>query len=335
MTAQIAGYSLTLDDGSEGGIDLGAKINPRFVSLSLSEAREEDADELQLVLQNHDGLLAVPETGARLNLQLGWLSGDEVTTGLVDKGQFIVDEVGEKGPPDVVTITARSADMTGAFRKLRTQSWRETTLGAIIRTIAARHSATARINAALAALPVDVIEQDGKSDMAFIRDLGRRYDAIATWKGGFLLFSPIGGSATAGGTPLDTITLTKRSGWAWSFKQADRDNYNGAEAQWQDQNAARRRTVGTGGDNRRKLKRVYANEAEARQAAEAAAARADRAPFTFTYDLAIADPALQPDMKVTLSGWNDRIDGISWLVKSVNTTFGDKGLLQRTELESA
>ena len=52
---------------------------------------------------------------------------------------------------------------------------------------------------------------------------------------------------------------------------------DGAEAQWHDQGAARRRTVKVGGDNRRKLKRVYASEAEAKQAAQAAAGRAARA----------------------------------------------------------
>lgn len=331
MTARRAGIQLAL----ESGIDLADKINPRLVSLSLTEKREGEADEIDIRLQNADGLLQIPEPGAVLTLGLGWVSGDDVPIGMVAKGRFTVDEVGQEGPPDVVTIKGRSADMTGQLRQRRTKTWRDTTLGSVLGEIAARHGRSARVESGLANLAIAVIEQEGKSDLAFVADLGRRYDAIATWKDGRLLFLPIGASATASGQPLASATLSKRDGWRWTFSQADRERYDGAEAQWQDQDAGRRRTVSTGGDNRRKLKRVYASEAEARQAAEAAASRAARAPFRFTYDLAIADPGLQPDMRVTLSGWGAKIDGISWLVESVRTEFGAQGLRQSIELESA
>lgn len=328
--------SLSLSDGT----DLADKVNPRFVSLSLSEARENEADELELTLHNHDRALAIPETGVTLNLALGWdAAADEdmgtAQPGLVDKGQFKVDEVGESGPPDIVTIKARSADMTGLFRQLRTKSWKNTTLGTVLNEIAARHGHSVKVGGDLAGRAIDVIEQDGKSDMAFVRDLGRRYDAIATRKGGVLIFTPIGAGTSASGEALDSITLTKRDGWSWKFNQADRESYDGAEAQWQDSDAGRRKTVTTGGENRRKLKRVYASEAEAKQAAEAATTRAARKPYAFTYDLAIADPALQPDMKVTLQGWSERIDAIQWLIVSVRTEHGAGGMKQSIEMESA
>jgi len=331
MSARQAAIQLAL----EGGADLTGKVNPRLATLSLSERREAEADELDIRLQNADGLLAIPEPGAVLTLAMGWASGDDVATGLVDKGRFTVDEVGQEGPPDIVVFKGRSADMTGLLRQRRTKSWKNISLGSILGQIADRHGRFARVESGLANQHVDAIEQEGKSDMAFVRDLGRRYDAIATWKDGKLIFLPIGMSATAGGTPLDSISLTKREGWRWSFRQASREDYDGASAQWQDQNAGRRRTVAVGGENRRKLKRVYASEAEARQAAEAATSRAARAPYRFTYDLAVAEPALQPDMRIQLEGWGEKIDGMAWLVESVTTEFGSGGLRQSIELESA
>ena len=331
MTARVAGVELAM----AGGGDLMARISPRLVGLELTEKREDAADEMNLVLDNADGLLAVPEPGQLLTLALGWRSGRGVPVGMVDKGRFTVDEVGAEGPPDQVTVRARSADMTGLLRKRRTVSWTDTTLGSILGRIADRHGRFARVESALAAQPIAAIEQEGKSDLAFVRDLGRRYDAIATWKNDMLLFLPIGASSSAGGAALAGVALAKRDGWRWTFSQAERENYDGAEAQWHDQAAARRRTVKVGGDNRRKLKRVYATEAEARQAAEAAAQRAARKPYRFTYDLALADPALQPDMRVALSGWGGRIDGIEWLIESVRTSFGPDGLKQSIEMESA
>lgn len=331
MAANKAAIALSL----EGGSDLTDTINPRLVSLSLTEKREAEADELEIRLQNTDGLLAIPKPGALLNLSIGWESGDTVPLGLVEKGQFKVDEVGQEGPPDIVHIKARSADLTGLLRQRRTKTWRDTNLGSVLGQIAARHDRTARIGSDLASLPIDAIEQEGKSDMAFVADLGRRYDAIATWKNGFLLFLPIGNSASASGAPMATGTFTKADGLRWTFNQADRENYDGAEAQWLDQNAARRRTVRVGGDNRRKLKRVYATEAEARQAAQAATSRAAREPYRFTFELAIGDPALQPDAPVSLSGWGETIDGLEWLVESVRTDFDGRGLLQSIEMETA
>lgn len=332
MPANIAGIRLSLD----GGPDLAEKVKPRLLELTLSEKREDEADELSITLHNHDGALAVPEPGVGLLLQLGWLSGaDDIPVGMVDKGKFIVDEVGQEGPPDKVTIRARSADLTGLYRKRRTKSWRDTTLGAILGDIAGRHGVTARIAGGLADAPVATLEQEGVSDMAFVRELGRKHDAIATWKGGFLLFAPIGLSAAIGGAPLASAVLTKRDGWTWSFAQASRDDYDGAEAQWHDQGAGRRRTVSTGGEKPRRLRRVYATEQEARQAAAGAASRDKRRPYSFEYELAIADPALQPDVQVTLQGWSAKIDGLTWLIQSVETTLGAAGLTQRITMESA
>ncbi len=357
MTARRAGIALTLEDGT----DLADKVRPRLLSLRLSEKREDDADEIDLVLQNTDGLLAVPRTGVRLALALGWETGADVPLGLVDKGRFTIDEIELSGPPDQISIRGRSADLTGALRKRETKTWRNTTLGTVLGQIAARHNRFARIGGGLADAAIDVIEQEGKSDMVFVRDLGKRYDAVATWKDDFLLFLPIGGSTTAGGAALEGLTLTRRDGWTWTFREGQRESYKGAEAQWQDSAGGRRRTVKVDGPSSsaavgqqgspatssaaegenaptepKKLKRVYASEAEARQAANAAASRAARVPYEFSYDLAIADPAIQPDMKVTLRGWNSTIDGIAWLVKSVETSFeGGSGLRQRVELESA
>lgn len=331
MTTRKAAIAIALENGT----DLADRINPRLISLSLTEKRGEEADEIDVRLQNANGLLAIPSPGVLLTLALGWESGDDVTVGMVAKGRFTVDEVGQSGPPDIVTFKGKSADMTGDLRKRRTQTWRNTTLRAIVEAIAARNGRAARVEAALGAQAIDTIEQEGKSDLAFIADLGRRFDAVATWKNAQLLFLPIGASASAGGAALDTLTFTKRDCWTWNFSQTERDKYDGAEAQWQDQDAARRRTVTVGGENRRKLKVVYATEAEARQAAEASMKRDARAPVKFSFDLAVAEPALQPDMRVRLTGWGARIDGVEWLVESVATDFGRDGLKQSVELESA
>jgi hypothetical protein len=330
MAVNKAGIRLTLDDGT----DLADKIDPRFLELTLVEKRGGEADELSLTLHNHDGQLQAPTTGRYIRLLLGWESGDDVTVGLVDKGAFKVDEVEESGPPDKILIRARSADFTGPARQRRVKVWRDGTLGAILYMIAARYGLTAQVHPDLASLAVATIEQHNKSDHAFVRDLGQRYDAVATWKNRRLVFMPVGSATTATGAVLPIVTITRQSGWQWSCRQADRGRYDGAEAQWHDPSTGNRRTHKTSGENRKRLKRVYASEAEARQATAAEAKKRARGKLAFTYELAAADLQLQPNGPVQLSGWTGPIDAASWLIESVETSMGARGLRQRLELVS-
>jgi len=177
MPANIPGLRLTLDDGT----DLADKIDPRLLSLSLSEKRGGESDALELTIQNHDGAMAIPKKGIYLSLALGWIDGNDVTTGLIDKGRFKVDEVELEGPPDTITIRARAANLTGVHRKRKDKAWKDTTLGAIITTIAAEDGQSASVHPDLAGIEVKAIEQGTKSNTLFVKHLGRRYDAVATW----------------------------------------------------------------------------------------------------------------------------------------------------------
>lgn len=328
--ANIAGIRLTLD-----GADLTSKLDPRLTELTLNEQRGGEADELTLTLHNTDGRLAIPSDGKILSLALGWLSGSEVATGLVSKGQFKVDEVEASGPPDQIRITARSADLAGSYRKRRTGSWKDTTLSAILTEIATRNSITAQIHPDLASKAIVTLDQNGKSDMALVRDLGSRYDAVATWKDRKLIFMPVGSSTTALGKAIPSTVLTREQGWQWRFTRATRDQNDAVEAQWHDQASGRRKTYSTGGSNPKRLKRTYASEADAKAAADGEAKKRARGGYSFEYDLALADCTLAPNGKVSLSGWGSTIDAIKWLITSVETRWTDRGIRQRIILQSA
>lgn len=334
MAANKPAIMLSLDDGS----DLTDKVNPRLIALTLTEKRSEAADRLELTLHNHDRAIEPPSVGALLTLSIGWASGTDVAVGMVTKGAFKVDEVERGGPPDIITVRARSADLASDYKRRRTAIWKETTLGAILSAIAARNGLTPRIHGDLAGRAVTVIEQANKSDMAFVRDLGRRYDAVAGPKAGALIFMPIGAATTAGGAPLPRIALTRQSGWAWSFRHAARDEQDGAEADWQDQASGRRQRVTGGGSGngrgRRKLKRVYASEAEAQAAIAGDATKRRRGAFTLDYDLALGDPAIIPNARVSLTGWDSQIDALGWLVDEVTHKLDASGLNTTVKLES-
>lgn len=331
MPANIPDVRLTLADGT----DLTDRVNPRLIDLTLTEKRGEEADTLEVTIHNHDRAIAPPKKGAILDLSLGWKSGSDVAARLVPKGRFRVDQSRRKGPPDVITLTARAADFASDYRTRRDGIWKDTTLGAILTEIAGRHGLTPRIHSDLSEKPVALLDQKAKSDMALVRDLGRRYDAVAAPKGGALVFMPIGATTTAGGRALTEIALTRQEGWGWEFGSADRQDYDGAQASWRDVDGGRNRTVKVGGGKKKKLKKVYASEADARAAAEGEAAKRRRGVFEFTYDLALGDPELMPNIRVFLVGWDSEIDGIKWLISEAVHKLGNGGLSTSITMESA
>lgn len=195
MSYPIPQWRVVLD-----GTDLTERIAPRLLDLTLTECRGGEADQLDLRIHDHDGKMALPKRGVRLAVALGWKA-----TGLVDKGTFIVDEVEYSGAPDIITVRARSADLTADMRTRRERSWHNTTLGAVLNTLAGEHGLTPRVADALARIKLPHLDQANESDMNLLTRLGQRFDAVATVKGGALVFAPIGAGTTATGKPLPTV----------------------------------------------------------------------------------------------------------------------------------
>lgn len=319
-------YRLRLD-----GQDLTPQIHARLISLSLEETRGDTADQLDLVLSDHDGALALPRKGVKLQLSIGFIGQQ----GLVNKGSFVVDEVEHSGAPDIVTIRARSADMRESLRVRRDQSWHATTLGTIIKTIAARHRIDQRIAPELASVAVSHIDQTNESDLNFVTRLAKRFDAVATIKAGALLFLPINGSQTASGTRLPTLAITRSSGDSHHYTQSDRDAYTGVRAYWHDGKKANRKGVLVGTKVTPKtLKDTYATEADAMAAAQAEWQRIQRGLATLKLTLAIGVPSLVPQSPVTVQGFKQQIDGTQWLATRVTHKLDDSGLTTEVELET-
>ena len=319
------------------GKDLADKISPRLISLRLTEKRGESSDELELVLHDHDSALVLPKEGARLTVSLGWERGSTVKPGLVGKGSFVVDELSWEGPPEKVTIRARSADMKQGFRTRKTRVWKDRTIGQIIDQVAADNGLSPRCHEDLKSKMVNSIEQSNKSDMAFIRDLGRRYDAIATVKDQCLIFSPVDADTTATGKAIPSIEITRKSGDRYSYRRAERERANdGAEADWYDQHQAKRKSTHTGGTRRKKLKRVYASENDAKAAASAESKRLKRAAASMEVTQAYGDPVIAAGMKATVKGFKSEIDSRKWRIASVEHQMdGSGGYSTRLELEAA
>lgn len=84
-------YMLMLDSR-----DITGNISDRLMSMTLTDNRGFEADQLDIELNDADGQVGLPVRGAVLTVYIGWKG-----FALVCKGKFTVDEVEHRGAPDV------------------------------------------------------------------------------------------------------------------------------------------------------------------------------------------------------------------------------------------
>ncbi|REE92628.1 phage late control D family protein [Cupriavidus plantarum] len=348
----------------QGDKDITQRFKGRLISLTHTDNRGFEADQLDVELDDADGILDLPEKGAMLSLGLGWQD-----TGVVDKGRYKVDEIEHSGPPDRLTIRARSADMTGSNLMVRREkSFRNQTISSIVSAIAQHHALPAFVAWSLGKLVVDHVDQTSESDTSFLTRLAKDYDAIATIKQGRLLFIKTGEAQSASGIALPAVNITRAAGDTHSFLVADRENYNGVKAYYQDARRAtkgevvidasnavkvvtkpatpakkgkkKKKTVANvierpnpNPDNVKVLRHTYASRTNAERAARAEWFRIQRGVASFRITLARGRPDLFPELPATLTGWKPQIDNTPWVITKVTNSLSDRGYTTTLDLE--
>ena len=159
LNSKTPGFSIIIE-----GKDVTTVLDARLMSLTLTDNRGFEADQLDLELDDSDGLIVLPRRGAIIQFALGWKGQP-----LFPKGVFTVDEIEHSGAPDRLTIRARSADFRETLNTRREKSWHQTTVG----EIAARHKLKMALGQDLMDKPVDHLDQTHESDASFLMKLAR------------------------------------------------------------------------------------------------------------------------------------------------------------------
>lgn len=162
------------------GADITEDIRPYFTSLTYIDSEDGAADDLNLKLQDRDGIWlehwleqavqAAAGTGLKIScaiIKKGW--GEE--DGTLESGAFELDSVRAKGPPAVVTIKATGLGFSSAIRQTkRSRAWERCTLRTIAEQIA-RNGGTACMFESANDPKYTRIEQDKESDISFLERL--------------------------------------------------------------------------------------------------------------------------------------------------------------------
>lgn len=350
--------------------DITQDFSNRLISLTMTDNRGFEADQLDIELDDTDGQIAMPPRGATLTLWLGWQG-----SALIKKGTFTVDEIEHRGAPDTLTIRGRSADFRGTLNSRREQSWHDTTLGQIVETIAARNKLTASVADTLKAVAVSHIDQSQESDAVFLSRLADRNGASVSIKAGKLLFLKAGSGKTASGKPIPQMTLERGDGDRHQFAIADREAYTGVTAKWlhtkdpkpqkqkvklkrkpkekhlralqhpkatkapanaktkKEQEAREGEYMAGEADNVLELTTIYATKAQAMRAAQAKWDKLQRGVAEFSISLAIGRADLFPETPVAVKGFKRVIDEQAWIISRVVHNLNSNGYTTGLELE--
>lgn len=352
---------LTID-----GQRFGTQAMSRIISISLTDKRGFEADELTIELDDHDGALAIPKTGSKITLKLGYQE-----TGLVEKGEYLVSEFTASGSPDRLSITARAADLAEALAEQVEKSWHKQTLYQIIETIAKKHKYEYIISPEYQNQKIEHIDQTNESDASFMSRLAEQYDAIATIKNGKLLFIPAGESQTAGGQPILPTTITRASGDSHSFTYSSSNSYQAVRAYYTDKKTGQKKEVlvnkdnaypnkkttqqtktvkgktfkakkkendnqkvNTEGQKIKTLRHLYATESGAWSGARGAFKKIQRGVAEFSITLAVGRPDLYPETPAVVQGFKPEIDAEAWLITEVSHKIDSGGYTASIQFEA-
>jgi len=323
--------------------DITAALRERFVSLRLADKAGVESDELTITLADHDpqAPIALPPAGAELHV---WLGYDDQAD---DMGLYVVDSLEVSWPPNQLKIIAKAAPLAVSasgegsqrawLQTKKSRSWEAgTTLGDMVRTVAAEHGLEPAVQAAMAGIGLSHIDQTDESDMSLLTRLAHQYDGIVKPGGGRLLLAQRAASQSAGseggGQPLPTVTITPDMVSRGRMKLTKRGAAGSVVSRWRDTEAAATLEITEGeGEPVQRLQVIHPDEASARAAARAELRRGQRGEQTLDLTLP-GNTALMAEGRLSLSGFREGADG-EWLVTEVTHRLDRGGFVSQVKGE--
>ncbi|WP_064603946.1 contractile injection system protein, VgrG/Pvc8 family [Photobacterium sp. J15] len=317
-------FSLSAD-----GNDITPIFQRNLISLTLTDNAGNESDRLALSVA-FPASIPTPKKGAVLRLGLGF-NGN-----LIDKGQFVVDEVTSSGPPRVIQIVANAAPMDnrkqpGSLQTQKTRSWDGVTLGDMVKAIAGEHGLVPRVNSELASVRIDHVDQVSESDMNLLTRLAKRYGAVSKPANGYWLFLKEGEGKSASGKKLTSIAIRPEQVTNWQCRFSSRNDVRRVTATYHDVESGDTKEVSTGtGEPEFKIVFKYPNydEAKAAVVARAKAVKAGSDTLDITMPARSSLMALVAEGHLNLEGFGDVEDG-EWRLKTVEWSLSESGLQLR------
>ena len=309
--------------------DVTATIRQRFTSLRITDQSGVKSDAVEIVLADHNpaARLALPRTGAELDIQIGY------TDALEGMGLYVVDSLELSGPPDKLVIRAKAlvqstqTTQSGktSFQSKKTRSWDSgMKLGDLTRTIAQEHGVEGVVVNSLASILLPHQDQTDESDISFLHRLVEDYDGLVKLAAGRLVLTKRSEGRTATGKVMPAVALAAEEVTSWRVSLRERNAMGAVVATWRDADSAETKDVKVGAaEPVHRLKNPYKDEATAREAAASHYNRSQRGKGQVSITLP-GDTRFFAEGRLVLSGFRTGVNG-EWLIEKVEHSLTGAG----------
>lgn len=285
----------------------------RLVSATIRDEPGQSADTLELVFDDTGNEIDIPEKGAKIAIRFGFkgVGTWKMGTFVFERASYNFGSGGER-----LTLSAKSAELRADVKESLSEHFDGQTIGQIVELLAKRHGYKAKVSPEIADIKIDYLARPEQSVTDLLTRLADRTGALFSVKDNTFLFLKRGS--------LPPITIYKGDCSDGEFSVEPRPKYGKAAAGWYDRR--RNKTVyeehSTGLDGpTRRLRTVYASEAEAKKAAEAEGNRLGRATGQGSLTMA-GRPEMMADTPIKTIGFRKEFDG-DWRAASVEHRFDD------------
>jgi uncharacterized protein len=205
-------------------------LNDRLLALEVTDQEGSQSDTVRILVDDRDGLLAVPPRGSVISVAMGYRE-----TGLSFMGLFTIDTVTMSGWPQQMEIQAKSMDFIKLMKEQRSKGYEKKTVGQICGEIAGRHGLANGCTGTMASLKYEYLGQTEESDAHFLQSIADKHDGVFAIKNGQLVLKKKAEN-------IQGFAIVTRPGnvmdYQFSFK--DRNAHQGGEADWWDRKEAKR-----------------------------------------------------------------------------------------------
>ena len=320
------------------GADLVEQWGPLLMELRITDERGSEADKLTAVLDDRDGRVVYPQTGAKVTA-----SGGYRESGGVVLNEFVIDQVSLEGWPQRIILQGSSVEAKAASKQRRTETHKATevpTLGDLADKVAGRNGWTAAVAQDLRSIPItEAIHQAEQSDLACITAFIERHDGMVAVKQGRLVAVRRGEMQSASGAALPPIIIAPGVNLlAYRANWSDRPLYKKVESRYFDRAKAMPEKVEVevdkeaAGDAVDVLRDPFPTKEEAQRAAEARARELTRGDGSATFEIE-GDPTVSAETPVLARGIRAGVDGL-WVPTRVEHSWSARGYTSRMETET-
>lgn len=314
-----------------GGSNTAKTIQERLVSCSVVDASGSESDSIRIEI-DAQGLMEWPGTGQVIGCRMGYLEDKSVT----DLGQFKLTRISESLLPNKLTLTGTAAPFQAKdeseFKRRRSFSWEATTIGDIVKAIAARHGHSPRVAPDLAKVAIDHLDQNEETDIRFLHRLAKKHDAVCKPVGNLLIFCRRGQVKSLSGRQPTTVQIRYPAenkpgspGFVTaSVSSSDKQKFSGVTAEWYDAESAEEKRIDEGESPRKRLRETFESEQAAKDAIAAEMRKIARQGDTLQLDCP-GNPQLAAEGPMELIGFPSGRMADTWSNDRVTHTYNSAG----------